>query len=84
MTKVKDLPGASEAIGAVANGLNETRLVMDAEAFIEDGIRPDELPSNRRYRWPYPDELPDDYPGYRETLERVLEQYYERHGHPTD
>lgn len=45
--RVGDLPGANEAIDAVANAQNLTRLFTDARAFMEDDVPPDELPNGR-------------------------------------
>lgn len=75
MTKVKDIPGANDAIDAVASAINESYLARDAEAFIEAGIGPDELPEGRRYRWPQPSVRPDDGLSYKEALKYVLRNY---------
>jgi hypothetical protein len=76
-----DDPAISDGIAAVANAINETYLYQDARAFIEDGVLPEDLPSDRDYQWPNPEEW-DGETAYREALKQVLEQYYEENGYP--
>lgn len=79
--RLGDDPNISTAITAVANARNDSYLAQDARDCIDDGVHPDELPSSRDYRWPYPDERDSDL-SYRQALRTVLSKYYDKHGYP--
>lgn len=81
-SKIGDDPAATDAIQAMANARNWHALETDAAAFIEAGTHPDDLPTTRRYKWPYPDELEDRRRSYKQTLRKLLTRYYEANGYP--
>lgn len=71
-----------DAIDAVGNAQNRTRLFMDVRAFIEDGTAPDELPDGRSYRWPNPTCAEGELPEYKTLLRSALKHFYDGNGYP--